>query len=81
MAMGALTGSRADIAIAVTGVAGPEPDEKNNPIGLVYFGCARRERPTFHQKMEFGDRGRSAVRYAATEEALAIVQRCVSGLD
>jgi nicotinamide-nucleotide amidase len=81
MATGALTASRADIAIAVTGVAGPEPDEKGNPIGLVYFGCARREKPSFHQKSEFGDRGRSAVRCAAVEEALAIVQRCTAGMD
>jgi nicotinamide-nucleotide amidase len=81
MATGALTGSRADVAIAVTGVAGPEPDERGNPIGLVYFGCARREKPSFHQKSEFGDRGRSAVRYAAVEEALAIMQRCTAGID
>jgi nicotinamide-nucleotide amidase len=81
MATGALTGSRADVAIAVTGVAGPEPDERGNPIGLVYFGCARREKPSFHQKSEFGDRGRSAVRYAAAEEALAIMQRCTAGID
>src|SRR5687768_6234959 len=75
MAEGALAGSRANIAVAVTGVAGPEPDEKGNPVGLVYFGCATRGEPSFHQKREFGDLGRSAIRYAAAEEALAIVQR------
>ena len=42
MARGALKRSGADIAIAVTGVLGPEPDEDGNPVGLVYFCCARR---------------------------------------
>ena len=34
MACGALECSRADIAVSVTGVAGPEPDERGNPVGL-----------------------------------------------
>ena len=42
MALGALFNSNADIAVSVTGVAGPEPDERGNPVGLVYFACARR---------------------------------------
>jgi len=61
LAEGALCNSRADIALAVTGVAGPDKDEKENPIGRVYFGCARRGRQTFHERVEFGDRGRSVV--------------------
>ena len=77
-AEGALQASKADIAISVTGVAGPEPDEKGNPVGLVYFGCARRSALSFDEKREFGDRGRSAIRYAAAAEALAIVERCVN---
>ena len=43
MAEGALTRSPADIAIAVTGVLGPEPDEDGNPVGLVYLCCASRD--------------------------------------
>lgn len=39
MALGALQRSPADVAVAVTGVAGPEPDEDGNPVGLV-FVCA-----------------------------------------
>ena len=42
MARGALKRSSADIAIAVTGVLGPQPDEDGNPVGLVYFCCAKR---------------------------------------
>ena len=41
MARGALEASQADIAVSVTGVAGPEPDERGNPVGLVYLACAR----------------------------------------
>jgi len=74
MAEGALQGSGADIAIGVTGVAGPETDEKGNPVGLVYFGCARRDAKTTSEKREFGDLGRSAIRYAAANEALSILE-------
>jgi hypothetical protein len=81
MAEGALEGSSAEIAVSVTGVTGPEPDEQGNPVGLVYFGCARRGESSFHRKKEFGDQGRSAVRYAAAEEALAIVQGCAAARD
>jgi len=81
MAEGALEGSRADIAVSVTGVAGPEPDKQGTPVGLVYFGCVRRGKPSFHRKKEFGDLGRSAVRYSAAEEALALIQGCAAGRD
>ena len=77
MAEGALRRSEADIAIAVTGVAGPETDEKGNPVGLVYFGCARRGLKPFHKRCEFGNLGRSAVRYAAATEALLILAACL----
>jgi nicotinamide-nucleotide amidase len=76
MAEGAQKASNADIAVSVTGVAGPEPDEKGNPVGLVYFGCARRGEASFHERREFGDRGRAPVRRAATEVALAIMRHC-----
>lgn len=42
MAEGALTRSPADVALAVTGVLGPEPDEDGNPVGLVYLCCVSR---------------------------------------
>lgn len=42
LARGAIARSTADLAIAVTGVLGPEPDEDGNPSGQVYFGLARR---------------------------------------
>jgi nicotinamide-nucleotide amidase len=74
MAEGALQASTADIAVSVTGVAGPDPD---NPS--VYFGCARRGALSSYEMREFGMRGRSAIRYAAAAEALAIMESCADG--
>lgn len=42
MANGALDRSPADVAVAVTGVTGAEPDEDGNPVGLIYVAAARR---------------------------------------
>ena len=78
MAEGALDTSNADIAVSVTGVAGPDPDEKGNQVGLVYFGCARRGKTSFHEERQFGNQSRSEIRCAAAAEALAIMQCCAS---
>jgi PncC family amidohydrolase len=73
MARGALDCSRADIAVSVTGVAGPEPDERGNPVGLVYLACARSQGHCLGVKCEFGDIGRSRIRYEAASEALDLI--------
>jgi nicotinamide-nucleotide amidase len=73
MARGALDCSQADIAVSVTGVAGPEPDERGNPVGLVYLACAHRGGKCEGLKREFGDIGRSRIRYEAATEALALI--------
>jgi nicotinamide-nucleotide amidase len=48
MAEGALHRSPADVAVAVTGVAGPDPDEDGNPVGLVCVAVARDGREPLH---------------------------------
>ncbi len=58
MAEGALKNSRADIAVAVTGVAGPGGGTPEKPVGLVHFGAARRGGKTLHHEQRFGDIGR-----------------------
>ena len=78
MAEGALACSDADIAVSVTGVAGPEPDERGNPIGLVYFACARRGGTCERVKREFGDIGRSKVRYQSALESLGLIARAAT---
>jgi nicotinamide mononucleotide (NMN) deamidase PncC len=53
--------------VSVTGVAGPEPDEKGNPVGRVYFACTRKGGKCVGVKREFGDIGRSRVRLSGSQ--------------
>ena len=62
------------------GVAGPESDERGNPVGVVYFACMRKSGKCVGVKREFGDIGRSRVRYAAASEALALIARVAGEL-
>ena len=74
MAVGALSRSNADIAVAVTGVAGPGGGSDAKPVGLVHFACARRGYPTRLVEKRFGDLGRDQVRWAAADQALAMLR-------
>jgi nicotinamide-nucleotide amidase len=76
MAEGALHRSPADIAVAVTGLAGTEPDDDGNPVGLVHLAVARRGSSTLHEVRNFGDGGRADVRYRAVV-ALPLLQQAV----
>ncbi|MGF1658644.1 MAG: CinA family protein [Rubrimonas sp.] len=69
MAEGALAASRADVAVAVTGVAGPGGSDRK-PEGLVHFACARRGADTVETRREFGALGRARVREASVGQAL-----------
>jgi len=69
MAAGALSRSDADVAVSVTGIAGPGGSE-HKPEGLVYFGLATRGRAVETRRVEFGALGRASVRQAAVETAL-----------
>jgi nicotinamide-nucleotide amidase len=71
MAEGALTRSRAQVAVSITGFTEGAPGQ---PGGLVHFACARGDRPTLHREMRFGDIGRAAVRVAALETALGLLR-------
>lgn len=73
MAEGALKHSYADIAIAVTGVAGPGGGTAVKPVGLVHIAASRRGHATRHGEHRFGDRGRSVVRSMTIDEALRLV--------
>ncbi|MFO1134801.1 MAG: CinA family protein [Rhodoblastus sp.] len=74
MAVGALENSRADVAVSITGVAGPGGGSAEKPVGLVHFACARRGRPTVHVERRFGEIGRGAVRKASIEQALELLE-------
>ena len=73
MAEGALAHSRADLAIAVTGIAGPDGGSEEKPVGLVHFAAARRDRKTLHREERFGDLGRSEVRRRSVLAAFSLV--------
>ena len=73
MAEGALLFSKAQISIAITGVAGPGGGSAEKPVGLVHFATAAYGLPTVHSEMRFGDIGRSDVRARARDFALQLV--------
>lgn len=72
MAEGALSHSRADVSVAVTGVAGPDGGTPEKPVGLVHLAAARHGRPTLHRVEHFpGDR--AEVRAATTRTAFEML--------
>ncbi len=78
MAEGAMARSRADVAVAITGIAGPGGATATKPVGLVHFGLARKGAPTRHLERRYGDLGREAVRRRAVEDALALLETAIA---
>ncbi len=74
MAAGALAMSGADLAVAVTGIAGPGGGSAGKPVGLVHFAAAASDGRRVHREKRYGDVGRSAVRAKAVAEALAMLE-------
>ena len=79
MAEGARQITGADIAVSVTGVAGPDRDERDNPVGLVYIGLAAPD-GTFCRRIEAGNRRREQIQRLAANHALDVVRRYLTGL-
>jgi nicotinamide-nucleotide amidase len=74
MAQGALKHSRAGLAVAVTGIAGPGGGTDEKPVGLVHFAAARGD-TVIHRECRFGDIGRGEVRLASVEVALEMLEQ------
>ena len=73
MAEGALARSRATIAVSVTGVAGPGGGTSEKPVGLVWFGLAKKGQPAIGERRLLpGDR--TGVRVAAVRHAIAMIR-------
>jgi nicotinamide-nucleotide amidase len=73
LAGGALTHSRATLALAVTGIAGPDGGSADKPVGLVHFAAGKREGAISHERVLFGDIGRSEVRRLSVERGLRLI--------
>ena len=74
VAAGALDRSGADVAVSITGVAGPGGGTAAKPVGLVHFACARRGGTVTAAERRFGDLGRGAVRLASVAQALDLFE-------
>jgi nicotinamide-nucleotide amidase len=73
MAQGALAHAHVDLAVSVTGIAGPGGAMPGKPIGLVHFAAASRGGRLIHHERNFGDIGRSEVRRRSVLQALAML--------
>lgn len=77
MARGAIARSNADIAVAITGVAGPGGGSAEKPVGLVHFATSSRGGALTHAEMRYGDIGRANVRHKSVLQALAMLKAVV----
>jgi nicotinamide-nucleotide amidase len=73
MAKGALKNSLADLAVAITGIAGPGGGSKDKPVGLVYFAAAKRGGSSVARSRHYGKIGRGKVRTLSVAQALELL--------
>jgi nicotinamide-nucleotide amidase len=77
MAEGALRESRANIAVSITGVAGPGGGSALKPVGLVHIAVARENKAILHEAHRFGEIGRTEIRLATVAAALEMVRKMI----
>ena len=73
MAKGAIAHAPVDLAVSITGIAGPGGATAGKPVGLVHFAAASRRGRLIHRERTYGDIGRGQVRRASVAEALAML--------
>ncbi|MEH6524896.1 MAG: CinA family protein [Sneathiella sp.] len=78
MAAGALKTAAVQIAVAVTGIAGPGGGSAEKPVGRVHLAATNIDGNTLHRKMDYGDIGRSEVRIATVMTALEMLNEISS---
>ena len=74
MARGALGNANADLAVAITGIAGPGGGSPDKPVGLVHFAAASRNGKLTHKEMRYGNLGRIGVRRKSVLQALLMLR-------
>ena len=77
MALGGLAHSLADVAVSVTGVAGPGGGSAEKPVGLVHLAAARRDGDVIDDVRRFGDIGRDRIRHDSVLRAFALIRELV----
>lgn len=75
---GALERAPADVAVAVTGVLGPDPDEDGNPPGLVYFALQHKGQEPLVLAQYFAEQKPDHVRRAVVKRALSLLLECAA---
>lgn len=74
MAIGALSRAGVDVAISITGIAGPSGGSDSKPVGLVYIGLAKKFGETDVQEFRFSG-SRQNIRLSAVREALRMLEK------
>lgn len=77
MVDGALAHSPADLAVAVTGIAGPDGGSAEKPVGLVHIAAARRDGARLHEEKRYGDIGRHDIQLRTTLDALRLMGQLI----
>ena len=77
MRVGAISASRADYAVSITGVAGPSGGTALKPVGLVHFGLASKNGLILSEVCKFGDVGRAEVRRKSLIKAMDLLSEAI----
>lgn len=78
MATGAVRAARVEVAVSITGVAGPGGGSEEKPVGLVHLACATASGQVRHVERRYGDLGRATIRERAAEDALALLRQALA---
>lgn len=80
MAEGAIAAAGVDLALSVTGIAGPDGGTPQKPVGLVHIAVAHRGGKSLHRECRYGNIGRGEVRRLSALAALALMKELIGQL-
>jgi len=80
MSVGAIERAGVDLALSVTGIAGPDGGTPQKPVGLVHIAAAHRGGKILHRECRYGNIGRGEVRRLSALAALALMKELIGQL-